>query len=95
MDRLSNYKNPDGTNRTCNRTSLTDLTPKYSDNPYWTAYMNYQDDDRSRIYGTTGLKINLTDYLSAQGSVYLDTYTFNARERVAKGSQALSMYKQV
>ncbi|GAF05044.1 SusC/RagA family TonB-linked outer membrane protein [Saccharicrinis fermentans] len=95
MDKLKNYANPDGTNRTWNRTSASDATPKYSDNPYWTAYKNYQDDDRTRIFGTVGGKINLTDYLSASGNVYLDTYTFNARERVAIGSQAQSMFKQV
>ncbi len=94
MNRLSNYMNPDGTQRTWNRNSFDDPAPHYSDNPYWTAYKNYQDDDRNRVYGTTGLKLNFTDYLSAQGSIYLETYTWNMRERVAKGSQAQSMYKQ-
>jgi TonB-linked SusC/RagA family outer membrane protein len=94
MNRLSTYLNPDGTMRTWNRKSLTDPTPKYSDNPYWTAYKNYQDDDRTRIFGTAGLKLNLTDFLSLQGNAYLDTYNFNARERVSKGSQAQSFYGQ-
>ncbi|WP_068473903.1 SusC/RagA family TonB-linked outer membrane protein [Saccharicrinis aurantiacus] len=95
MDRLSNYKNPDGTMRTWNRKSVTNPSPQYSDNPYWTAYENYQDDDRTRIYGTAGGKVNVTDYLSVVGNVYLDTYTFNVNERTAKGSQALSLFKQV
>ena len=95
MDRLANYVNPDGTQRVWNRRSFSNSSPLYSDNPYWTAYRNYQDDDRTRIYGKTGIRVNITDYLHASGNVYLDTYTFNQRERVAKGSQALSMYKEI
>ncbi|MGF7141129.1 SusC/RagA family TonB-linked outer membrane protein [Roseimarinus sediminis] len=95
MDRLSNYVNPDGTMRTWNRVSWDDGSPVYSDNPYWTAYKNYQDDDRIRVFGKSALTLNFTDFLSATGTIYLDTYTFNQRERVAKGSQALSMYRQI
>jgi TonB-linked SusC/RagA family outer membrane protein len=94
FDKLSNYANPDGTMRTWNRTAWDDNTPVYSDNPYWTAYKNYQDDDRTRFYGKSGIKVNLTDYLTASGTLYLDTYTMNQRERVAIGSQAMSMYKK-
>jgi TonB-linked SusC/RagA family outer membrane protein len=94
FDKLSNYVNEDGTQRTWNRKSLTDGTPNYSDNPYWTAYKNYQDDDRNRLFGKTSVKANITDYLFATGTLYLDTYTFNARERVSKGSQALSKYSE-
>ncbi len=95
FDKLSDYMNPDGTMRTWNRVSATDGTPVYSDNPYWTAYRNYQDDDRNRIFGKTGVKFNLTDYLVASGTIYLDTYTFNQRERMSIGSQAQSFYNQV
>ncbi len=90
--KLKDYKNPDGTQRTWNRVSATNPSPAYSDNPYWIVNENYSDDDRQRIYGTTGLKINVTDYLNAEGNVYLDTYTFNTRERTAPGSQSLSSY---
>jgi len=94
FEKLSNYMNPNGTMRTWNRTSLSDGTPAYSDNPYWTAYKNYQDDDRNRVFGKTSVKANITDCLSATGTFYLDTYTFNQRERVSIGSQAMSAYKQ-
>ena len=92
FEKLKDYKNPDGTQRVWNRISIDNPNPIYSDNPYWTVYENYQDDDRQRVYGTTGLKFNLTDDLNVQGNVYLDTYTFNQRERVAPGSQSLSFY---
>lgn len=94
FDKLSNYINEDGSQRTWNRKSLTDGTPNYSDNPYWTAYKNYQDDDRNRLFGKTSVKANITDCLFATGTIYLDSYTFNARERVAKGSQAMSSYSE-
>lgn len=92
MDRLKNYKNADGTQRTWNRVSFADGTPKYSDNPYWTVYENYSDDDRERVFGTAGIKFNLTDYLNVEGNVYLDTYTFNIKDRLAVGSQAQSYF---
>jgi hypothetical protein len=95
MVRLQNYMNPDGTMRTWNRVSWDDGSPVYSDNPYWTAYKNWQDDDRIRVFGKSSLIVNITDYLRASGTVYLDTYTFNQRERVAKGSQAMSLYRQI
>jgi hypothetical protein len=43
MDRLSHYKNPDGSQRTWNRTAWDDPTPNFADNPYWTRYENYQE----------------------------------------------------
>ncbi|MFW6289831.1 MAG: SusC/RagA family TonB-linked outer membrane protein, partial [Mariniphaga sp.] len=95
FEKLKDYVNPDGTQRTWNRVSWNNGTPVYSDNPYWTAYKNYQDDDRTRIYGKAGLRANLTDYLTASGTFYYDTYTFNARERTAIGSQAMSGFSQV
>ena len=95
FSKLKNYINPDGTQRVWNRVSLSNPAPIYSDNPYWTAYKNYEDDDRTRVFGKAGLKVNITDYLSASGNLYYDTYTFNQRERVAKGSQALSHYLQI
>ena len=90
---LKNYKNADGTQRTWNRQGLYNSAPQYSDNPYWIAYENWSDDDRQRVYGSTGLKVNINDHFNAQGNVYLDTYTFNNRERIAPGSQALSYFK--
>ena len=92
FNKLSNYKNADGTMRTWNRKSFENSAPKYSDNPYWTAYENYQSDERTRVFGTTGIKINITDYLSAVGNVFLDTYTFSAEERTSIGSQSQSFY---
>ncbi|MFW5878044.1 MAG: SusC/RagA family TonB-linked outer membrane protein, partial [bacterium] len=86
-ERLKDYKNDDGTQRTWNRQSWDNPEPKYSDNPYWTVYENYPEDTRERIVGSFGLSYELTDFLIAEGNVYGDTYTMRERQRRAVGSQ--------
>jgi len=95
MERLKNYKNPDGSQRVWNRTAWDDPTPLYSDNPYWTRYENFNEDSRDRFFGNVGLVWNITDYLSASAKANKDYYVFRTQDRVAIGSQALSSYKEV
>nr|WP_293165425.1 SusC/RagA family TonB-linked outer membrane protein [Allomuricauda sp.] len=92
FDRLRNYKNDDGSQRTWNRIAWNDPTPNYSDNPYWTAFENYPTDTRSRIYGAASLNYMISDNLGAKLSVYGDTYNFRNTEQKAIGSQAQSSY---
>jgi TonB-linked SusC/RagA family outer membrane protein len=91
-ERLKEYKNNDGTQRTWNRNAWNDPTPKYSDNPYWAAYENYTDDERNRFYGNVSLTYDITEGLQLRGSVFGDTYNFYNRERIAVGSQSTSKY---
>lgn len=93
--RLKNFMMPNGRQRTWNRISWDDATPLYSDNPYWTAYMNTAEDERNRFFGNLKLKYDLTDNLYIMGNVYGDGYSLTASERVAVGSQAQSMYSEV
>lgn len=95
MGRLSNYINPDGTQRTWNRSAWNDATPAYSDNPYWTRYKNYQEDERDRYFGNIGLKWDITEWLAFQAKFNQDQYQFTQMERVAIGSQALSQYEEI
>jgi TonB-dependent SusC/RagA subfamily outer membrane receptor len=44
MERLRNYENPDGSQRTWNRNSVSDGSPHYWDNPFWERYKNVQTD---------------------------------------------------
>src|SRR5690606_32460422 len=92
FDRLKNYKNEDGTQRTWNRSAWNDATPKFSDNPYWTVYENFPTDERDRVYGNFSLNYQVTDELNLKGSVYGDVYSFKNTERAAIGSQAQSYY---
>lgn len=86
------YLNPDGTQRTWNRTSWDDGTPMYTDNPYWSAYKNYQNDRRNRLYGNAGMNLKLTDWLKITGRVGVDYFSLAMEERFAVGSQATSEY---
>lgn len=92
MDVMSNYKNPDGSQRTWNRIAWNNPRPKYTDNPYWTRYMNYQNDARNRFFGNIGLTLEITDWMKATAKAMTDYYTDRREERIAIGSQATSQY---
>lgn len=94
MGVMSNYVNPDGTQRVWNRNSWDDPTPAYSDNPYWTRYRNYQDDERNRLFGNIGILLTPMEGLSIQGKWNLDYYNLTEMERNAIGSQAESSYDE-
>ncbi len=94
MGIMSNYVNPDGTQRVWNRNSWDDPTPAYSDNPYWTRFRNFQDDERNRLFGNIGVLITPMDGLSIQGKWNLDYYNLTEMERNAVGSQAESSYSE-
>jgi TonB-linked SusC/RagA family outer membrane protein len=89
---LSAWKNPDGTQRSWNRSSWDNPGPEYTDNPYWTRYMNYQNDRRDRIFGNTGLTLTFTPWLKLTGRLGVDFYALKQEERMAIGSQAQSSY---
>ncbi|MEX2370392.1 MAG: hypothetical protein WD578_05240 [Bacteroidales bacterium] len=91
-ERLKEYKTSTGMPRTWNRISFADPTPKYSDNPYWAAYENYQDDVRNRLLGTVSVEWEIVDDLVLKGSTYGDYYNYTIRERMAVGSQATPSY---
>ena len=92
MKKLADYKQPNGTERVWNRVTWDDPTPNYSDNPYWTRYMNYQNDVRDRYFGNFGATYEILDWLKVTGKVNNDAYTMRNEERVAIYSQAQSEY---
>ncbi|MCK9167236.1 MAG: SusC/RagA family TonB-linked outer membrane protein [Bacteroidales bacterium] len=94
MVRLSDYVNPDGTQRVWNRGAWDNPNPEYSNNPYWTAYRNYTTDSRDRVYGNMGLVYDITDFLKVKGTMYTDFYTFRNHERIAIGSQETPYYSE-
>ncbi|WP_128331012.1 SusC/RagA family TonB-linked outer membrane protein [Apibacter sp. HY039] len=89
---LQKYQLANGVQRPWNRTSWNDATPAYSDNPYWTAYKNTNQDKRDRLYGTAGLTYDLTSDIYVNGKVMLDTYSTNTENRTAMYSQSTSKY---
>lgn len=92
MKKMETYRQPDGTQRVWNRGAWNDPAPAYSDNPYWTRYMNYQNDVRDRYFGNFGVTLDIFDWLKLTGKVNNDAYTMRSEERVAIGSQAQTEY---
>jgi len=91
---LQSYKNPDGSQRSWNRGGWDDGAPLYWNNPYWTRYENYTNDSKDRYFGNITAKYKLTDWLTIQGRLLQDFYTFRLNERVAVGSVQESYYKE-
>ncbi|MGC3977289.1 MAG: TonB-dependent receptor [Paludibacteraceae bacterium] len=95
---MSDYKRPDGTPRAWNRTgyanTVTDEKTKYIDNPYWSAYESYLEEDRDRLYGNAGLKITPLSWLSITGRINADVYQYNAQDRIAVYSRSQSIYQE-
>lgn len=75
-------------------TKLTNLTPAFSDNPYWVVYENYQNDTRNRVIGNASLSYKVTDWLDLLGRVSIDTYNESQMERRAVGSAGVSSYSR-
>ena len=75
-------------------TKLTNLTPGFSDNPYWVVYENYQNDTRNRVIGNVSLTYKVTDWLDLLSRVSVDTYTEAQQERRAVGSAGVSSYSR-
>jgi len=94
MDKMSDYINPDGTQRTWNRISATNPKAAYSDNAYWTQNMNYNTNDRDRLYGNIKLNYNINDWLSLSTSINTDRYTDRITYRVAEFSHATTDFTE-
>jgi TonB-linked SusC/RagA family outer membrane protein len=83
-----------GDNITWNPNGPDDLSPIYSDNPYWTFYENYQTDTRSRFFGNIALDYEINDWLSVLGRFSFDTYAELQEERTNVGSSNVSSYSR-
>ncbi len=79
-------------NITWNTNSYTNLTPIYSDNPYWTFYENFETDTRSRFFGNVVLNYDINDWLDVIGRFTYDTYTELQEERTNVGSSNVPLY---
>ena len=88
------YKYDDGTQASWNRNDWNDRTIAYSNNPYWSRYMNYQNDTRHRLYGNAGVKAEILSNLSVQFKTSLDFFSDKRYERNAVFSQEQSKYSE-
>lgn len=95
MNKMKNYAYAyDGSQISWNRGAWDDQPPRYTDNPYWIRYKNYETDRRDRVFGNAGFNFKLTDYLSVTAKFMTDFYTDSRQERVAIGSQGIPSYTE-
>ncbi|MDT0688660.1 SusC/RagA family TonB-linked outer membrane protein [Salegentibacter sp. F188] len=83
-----------GENITWNPNSPENLSPIYSDNPYWTLYENYQTDTRNRYFGNVNLNYEINDVFSVLGRFTFDTFDELQEERINVGSAGVSEYSR-
>ena len=83
-----------------NRTGIckhVEMKTRYIDNPYWSVYESYLEEDRDRLYGNVGVKITPASWLTVTGRINGDIYQYNAQDRIAVYSAfavAISEYLQ-
>ena len=82
------YERSGGQNVTWNWADPNNLKPIYWDNPYFTRYQNYQNDERNRFTGYAKLDYKIADWVTATGRISTDTYAELREERRAEGSVA-------
>lgn len=85
MERLREYKNPDGTFNSWNIRSPSNPRPLYWDSPFYSVYENYNTDERDRYFGNVGLNYALTENFSISGAVRRDNFAQRIEERVGSG----------
>jgi TonB-linked SusC/RagA family outer membrane protein len=91
----SMYQYPDGSQVTWNRADWNDPTPMYSNNPYWSRYMNCENDSRNRVYGNIGMSYKILENLKFQYKANLDFFVDKQYERNAVYSQEQSRYSEI
>lgn len=78
MDKLRDYRNPDGSPRNWNTL--------FFDNPYWVQYENTKLQERDRIFGGLRLEYELSDRAGVSAWAGIDRYSEKRNERRAFGS---------
>ncbi len=88
------YMDPDGKQRTWNRSSSLNPYPRFTDNPYWIINKITNNDKNHRFFGNIGFTYNFTNQLYLIGKIYGDVYSLMTEERRAVGSTGESNYKK-
>ncbi len=95
---LEDYKRADGTPKAWNRTGWQN-TPagkatRFIDNPFWSAYESYLEEQRDRFYGNVGLQYEVNDWLTLNAKAHGDVYNFRSQDRIAVYSRSTSQYEE-
>ncbi len=94
IDRLRDYKNQDGTFKSWNIRSATNLRPLYWDSPFFSVYENAPTDSRDRYFGNVSLNYKISDHLSIKGVAHRDSYTQRIESKVTTGGLAQDQYSE-
>jgi TonB-linked SusC/RagA family outer membrane protein len=70
------------------------LIPASYNNPFFTAYQNFENDSRTRTYGNVSLNYQPLSWLNILGRISLDTYNQAEEERIAYTSIGTPMYSR-
>ncbi len=99
MKRLRDYEYEDGTflhwnlRRPSTTTGeITNFSPLYWNNPYFTAYENPANDSRDRLFGNIGLTYEVVPNLKLSGFARGDMYTQSIESRSAFGGTGTPNY---
>jgi TonB-linked SusC/RagA family outer membrane protein len=93
MNRLKNYRYPDGTilnwnvNPSTTTGTIVNNRPSDWNNPYFDAYANSNDDNRDRLFGDVNLSYQLLPEIKLSAFVRSDMYTQNVSHKEALGSR--------
>ncbi|MCQ4141199.1 MULTISPECIES: SusC/RagA family TonB-linked outer membrane protein [unclassified Chryseobacterium] len=83
---LKNAYERSNSNLTWNRTSGSDGTPAYWNNPYFQRYQNYQSDTRTRSFSYAQLKYDINKNIGITGKLSYDQLQMLIEERLMNGS---------
>lgn len=80
------YANNGNSNVSWNRTSPSNGTPQFWNNPYFQRYQNYQSDDRTRVFSYAQLKYDISKNFGITGKLSYDDLQMVVEERLMNGS---------
>lgn len=80
------YMNNGNSNFSWNRTSASDPTPQFWNNPYFQRYQNYQSDNRTRVFSYAQLKYDVSKNFGITGKLSYDDLQMVIEERLMNGS---------
>lgn len=94
IDKLRDYKNADGTLRSWNIRSPSNIRPLYWDSPFFSVMENYSSDSRDRYFGNMGLNYEVNENLSVKGTVRRDWFNQRIEQRIASGGLNQDSYSE-
>ncbi|WNJ18122.1 SusC/RagA family TonB-linked outer membrane protein [Pontibacter sp. G13] len=94
IEDLRDYVAEDGTFKSWNIRSATDLRPLYWDSPFVSTNENFSTDSRERLYGNVGLNFDLTDHLKLTTAARMDQYVQRIESRTASGTLDQDFYSE-